>query len=72
MTPEELLDGTVACDCGGTFFFKNENLFNESFEILSSDITNNDSNYEKTNNIFISNIDKFSFTIEHTSFKEQT
>jgi len=59
MTPEDLLDGSIGCNCGGTFFFKNENLFNDSFEILVSDISSADSNYDKTNNIFISNIDKF-------------
>lgn len=71
MTPEELLDGVVSCDCGGIFFFKNENLFNESFEILSSDITNNDSNYEKTDNIFISNIDKFIKSIEINKYNDK-
>jgi len=59
MTPEELLDGSIGCECGGTFFFKNENLFNDSFEILASDIVSTDTNYDKTSNIFISNIDEF-------------
>lgn len=64
MTPEELLEGKINCECGSTFFFKNENLFNETFEILASDIVQTDLNYEKTNNIFISNIDKFINSIE--------
>lgn len=64
MTPEELLGGTIGCECGGIFFFKNENLFNETFEILTSDIAQTDLDYEKTNNIFISNIDKFIKSIE--------
>ncbi|MDD2376231.1 MAG: class I tRNA ligase family protein [Clostridia bacterium] len=64
MTPEELLDGTIVCECGGIFFFKNENLFNESFEILSSDIATVNTNYDKTYNIFISNIDKFIKSLE--------
>jgi isoleucyl-tRNA synthetase len=64
MTPEDLLDGSIGCDCGGIFFFKNENLFNDSFEILSSDIANTDTSYDKTNNLFISNIDKFIKSIE--------
>lgn len=59
MTPEKLLDGRVVCECGGIFFFKNENLFNEKFEILSSDITNIDDKYEQNQNIFLSNIDDF-------------
>jgi len=64
MTPEELLDGAIVCECGGTFFFKNENLFNESFEILSSDVATENTEYDKTYNIFISNIDKFIKSVE--------
>ncbi|MDF2865236.1 MAG: isoleucyl-tRNA synthetase [Clostridia bacterium] len=71
MTPEELLDGVIACDCGGIFFYKNENLFNESFEILSSDITSIDSSYEKINNIFISNIDKFIKSVEINRYNDR-
>lgn len=41
LTPEEILQGQVSCECGGVFFFKDDSTINDLFTSISTTLSQN-------------------------------
>lgn len=69
MTPEQILEGQVACSCGCVFFFKEECTLNNMYNLINTPFTYKDNN-RKTINVCIESKKFFLKKIVASSFND--